>query len=125
MEIQPTATLDRIDIHGLHLRCIIGIQEWERKKKQDVLIDVTLFANLVPSGNSDRIADTVNYRTLSKRIIALTESSSFQLVESLADAIARLCLADEKVVRARVAVDKPGALRFARSVGVTIERQRA
>ncbi len=125
MDIQPTGTPDRIDIHDLHLRCIIGILDWERDKLQDVLIHISLFADFSAAGGSDDIEDTVNYRSLSKKIITLTEASSFHLIESLAEAIAAICLEDEKVLRVRVSVQKPGALRFARTVGVTIERQRA
>lgn len=117
-------TLDQIKIRDLHLRCTIGIQEWERKVRQDVLIDVDLFADLSAAGQSDRIEDTVNYKTLSKAMIALTEHSSFFLVETLAEQLAALCLKDDQIQRVRISVEKPGALRFARSVGVIIERSR-
>jgi FolB domain-containing protein len=115
---------DRIDIRDLQLRCIIGIQDWERETLQDVLINITLFTDLSVAGKSDQIADTVNYKSLCKRVIGLTESSSFFLVEMLAQKIADLALADERVSLVRVSVDKPGALRFSRTVGVTIERSR-
>ncbi len=118
-------SLDQINIRGLHLRCIVGIQEWERKVLQDVHIDVVLFANLAAAGKSDRIEDTVNYKTLTKAMIALTEKSSFYLVEALAEKLAELCLEDERVQRVRITLEKPGALRFARSVGVVIERSQA
>ncbi|MBF0357551.1 MAG: dihydroneopterin aldolase [Magnetococcales bacterium] len=116
--------LDIIDIHDLRLRCIIGIQEWERKTLQDVVINLTLFTDLSKAGNSDRIEDTVNYKTLCKQIIAMTEASSFFLIEMLAEKISGLALADERVAAVQVKVDKPGALRFSRSVGVTIKRFR-
>ena len=118
------AATDQIEIRDLHLRCIIGIQEWERKVQQDVLINLTLFADLRPAGQSDRIADTVNYKTLAKKIIARTGQSTFFLVEALAEMIASLCLEDDRVVRVRVSVEKPGALRYSRTVGVVIERPR-
>jgi len=113
---------DQIIIRDLHLRCIIGIEDWEKKVMQDVIINLVLAADLQPAGRSDKIADTVNYKTLTKRIIAMTESSSYELVEALAENIATLCLETPGVEKARVSVEKPGALRFARSVGVTIER---
>ena len=116
--------LDRIHIRDLHLRCVIGIQEWERSVLQDVRINIVLHADLCPAGQSDQIEQTVNYKTLTKAIIAFTEQSQFFLVEALAEAIAQLCLADERVQRVKVSVEKPGALRFARSVGVTLRRQR-
>ena len=115
---------DQIEIRDLLLRTIIGINEDERRKKQDVLINLTLFADTRAAGSSDDIADAVNYKTITKRIIALVENSSFFLVEKMVVEIAGLCLEDPRVERARVSVEKPGALRFARSVGVTIERGR-
>ncbi|MBF0311085.1 MAG: dihydroneopterin aldolase [Magnetococcales bacterium] len=115
---------DRIHIRDLQLRCIIGIQEWERSTLQDVLVNITLWVDLATAGAGDRIEETVNYKTLSKKVIALGEGSSFFLVEALAEGIAALCLEDDRVIRTEVTVEKPGALRFARSVGVTIERHR-
>lgn len=126
--IQPTVSpspVDRIWIRDLHLRCVIGIQEWEREILQDVRIHVVLHVDLSQAGRSDRIEETVNYKTLTKAIIALTEHSHFYLIESLAEGIARLCLADLRVQRVKVSVEKPGALRFAQSVGVTLRRDRA
>jgi dihydroneopterin aldolase/D-erythro-7,8-dihydroneopterin triphosphate epimerase len=117
--------MDTIIIRNLRLRCIIGIQAWERHTRQDVRINIRLWVDLIRAGASDVIDDTVNYRTLTKQIVAMTESSSFQLVEALAEAIAAICLTDSRVHRTRVRVDKPGALRFADSVGVQIERDRA
>jgi D-erythro-7,8-dihydroneopterin triphosphate epimerase len=113
---------DKIEIKDLLLRCVIGIQEWERKTHQDVLINLTLITDLSVAGKSDRIEDTINYKSLCKQIIHLTEGSSFFLVEMLAEKIAELALADERVAQVQVSVEKPGALRFSRTVGVTIER---
>ena len=115
---------DEIHIKDLLLRGIVGINKEEREKRQDVLINITLFADTSAAGRSDDIRDAVNYRTLTKRVIRMVEASSFFLVERLAAEIATLCLADPRVEVARVRVEKPGALRFARSVGVEIERTR-
>ncbi len=115
---------DRIEIRDLLLRTIIGVNDWERKERQDVLINITLFADLRAAGASDRIEDTVNYRTVAKKVIQHVEASQRYTVEALAEDIARLCLGEPGVLRARVRVEKPGALRFARSVGVEIERTR-
>lgn len=115
---------DTIEIRDLLLRTIIGINPDERVNRQDVLLNITLDADLLPAARSDDIEDAVNYRTLTKDVIELVEGSDFKLVESLADAVASLCLRDERVTRARVSVQKPGALRFAASVGVTVERAR-
>ncbi len=117
--------MDRIHITDLALRTIIGLNPEERRKPQDVLITITLEADLGPAGTSDAVDDTVNYRTLTKRVIRLVEASRFYLVEKLAQEIAWLALEDERVQRVQVRVEKPGALRFARSVGVELGRSRA
>jgi FolB domain-containing protein len=115
---------DQIQIKDLHLRTIIGINDEERRNRQDVLINITLYADTRPAGRSDEIGDAVNYRTITKQVIELVENSSFFLVEKMAAEIAAICLVDPRVERARVRVEKPGALRFARSVGVEIDRTR-
>ena len=116
------ATLDKIHIRDLALRCMVGINDWERHKKQDVLVNITLWADLGRACRTDDIADTVDYKAVKERAAAMVESSSYNLIERLAEAIAQECLAHPLVQRVRVSVDKPGALRFARSVGVEIER---
>jgi FolB domain-containing protein len=102
MSGEGTPGRDRIEITDLLLRGIVGIKPEERVKPQDILINLVLVADCRPAGASDDIADAVNYRTVTKEIIALVEASSFHTVEKLAT----------------------GALRFARSVGVTITRRR-
>ncbi|MFQ5586769.1 MAG: dihydroneopterin aldolase [Thermodesulfobacteriota bacterium] len=116
--------LDKILIEDLHLRCIIGINDEERKNRQDVLINLTLYADISRAGETDSIDDAVNYRSVTKRIIEHVEGSSFFLVEALASTIARIVLTEFPVERVKVKVQKPGALRFSRSVGVEIERER-
>ena len=113
---------DRIVIRDLLARGILGINDWEREQPQDILINLTLFSDLRRAGFSDDIADTVNYRTVTKRILSMVEASTRYTVEALAADIAQLCLEEPAVTRVRVRVEKPGALRFARSVGVEIER---
>lgn len=115
---------DRIIIRDLLVRGIIGINDWEREQKQDILINLTLYTDMRAAGRSDSIEDCLNYRTLTKQIIAYVEGSAHYTVEALATAIARLCV-EGGAVRAVVRVEKPGALRFARSVGVEIERTAA
>jgi FolB domain-containing protein len=116
--------MDKILIKDLLLRGIIGINEEERRNKQDILINITLFADTSPAGRSDSIEDAVNYRTLTKKIIQHVETTARFTVEALAADLAELCLADARVERCQVRVEKPGALRFARSVGIEIERSR-
>jgi FolB domain-containing protein len=115
---------DQIEIKDLLLRTVIGLTDAERRDRQDVLINLVLETDTRAAGHSDDVNDALNYRTLTKRVIALVEGSAFYLVEKLAEEIARLCLAEPRAQRVRVTVEKPGALRFARSVGVTIERSR-
>jgi dihydroneopterin aldolase/D-erythro-7,8-dihydroneopterin triphosphate epimerase len=114
---------DKIHIKELLLRTIVGINDEERRNKQDVLINITLHADHSAAA-SDDIDDVVNYRTLTKQTIKLVEDSHFFLVEKMALEIAGICLVDPRVERAIVTVEKPGALRFARSVGVTVDRSR-
>jgi dihydroneopterin aldolase/2-amino-4-hydroxy-6-hydroxymethyldihydropteridine diphosphokinase len=113
---------DRILIKDLLLRTIVGINEEERRNKQDVLINIVLHSDMQTAGATDRIEDAINYRSITKRVIALVENSRFYLVEKMAAEVATVCLEDPRVERATVRVEKPSALRFARSVGVEIER---
>lgn len=113
---------DRIEIKDLLLRGIIGINDWEREKKQDILVNIVIFADLKKAGETDDIAHSVNYRTVAKRVIKYIETSEHYTVETLAAKIAHICVQEQGVLRARVRVEKPGALRFAKSVGVEIER---
>ncbi len=115
---------DQIIIKDLFLRTIIGINDDERSNRQDVLINLMLEADTRTAGLSDDIDDTVNYRSITKQVIELVETSRFFLVEKLAEEIARLCLVDRHVERVSVTVEKPAALRFAKSVGVSIQRSR-
>lgn len=116
--------MDRIYIKDLLLRCIVGVYEEERREKQDIVINITLHADLSKARQSDRIEDSVDYKAVKNRVIALVDNSSFYLLETLADRIASVCLEDPRVQRAEVLVEKPGALRFARSVGVEVTRER-
>lgn len=116
---------DRIEIHDLLLRCIVGINESERTNKQDVLLNIVMWADVRRAGATDDIDAAVNYRTVTKQIVNMVEESSYFLVETLAERTAEICLGDERVQQVQVTVEKPGALRFARSVGVTILRDRS
>jgi FolB domain-containing protein len=115
---------DRILISDLSIRCIIGVNDDERREKQDVLINLAISADLNKAGRSDRFEDAVDYRAIKKEIVKMVENSDYHLVEALAEAIADLCLKFQGVLQVRVRVDKPAALRFARSVGVEITRNR-
>ncbi len=116
--------LDQIHIRDLLLRCIVGINEHERTQKQDVVVNVEMWVNVSEAVRSDDVSKTVDYKEVNKQIIAAVEGSSYFLIESLASRIADVCLANSKVRKVRVEVDKPGALRFARSVGVELTREK-
>lgn len=116
--------LDRIHIRDLRARCIVGTNPDERVNPQDVVINLTIHADLRPAGASDDIADTVDYRAVKKDVLAMVEASSYQLIERLAERIAEVCLAHRGVRQVGVLLEKPGALRFARTVGVEIVRTR-
>ena len=117
--------LDRIHIRDLSLRCILGLYPDERREKQDITVNIVLYADLRSAGLSDGIEDTVDYKDVKKRVVALVEASSSFLIEHLAQRVAGLCLEEPRVEAVRVSIDKPGALRFARSVAVEIFRKRA
>jgi D-erythro-7,8-dihydroneopterin triphosphate epimerase len=115
---------DRIHIEDILCRCIVGINPEERDKKQDVVINVVLDADLSAASESDRIEDTIDYKGIKQAIVETVEQSSDFLIERLGQRVVDVCLADERVARVRVRVDKPGALRFAKSVAVELERGR-
>jgi len=110
-----------INIKNLRLRTVIGINEWERKILQDVIINIALTFNGQKAAASDKIEDTLNYKKLTKMIISEVEKSDYYLLEKLADHILSLIMQDERVMKAVVEVDKPNALRFADSVSIRTE----
>lgn len=116
--------MDKIFIRDLALRCIIGIYPEERREKQDVVINVEMHCDLRKAGMSDDLNDTVDYKSIKKAILKLVEESRFQLIETMAEKIAAIALSAEKVQAVVVTVDKPGALRFAKSSAVEITRAR-
>jgi dihydroneopterin aldolase/D-erythro-7,8-dihydroneopterin triphosphate epimerase len=115
---------DKIYIRDLSIRCIIGVNQDERTEKQDVIINVILFADTRKAGQTDDLDDSVDYKKVKKTILSLVENSEFLLIEKLAEEIAKVCLEDSKVQKVNVTVDKPGALRYTRSVAVEIVRTR-
>lgn len=115
--------MDQVFIQDLLIRGIIGINDWEREKPQDILINISLFADLMKAGLDDDVEKSVNYRTVTKKVIKHTEEIKRFTVEALAEDIAAICLSDNRVNCVKVRVEKPGAVRFAKSVGVEIERK--
>jgi dihydroneopterin aldolase/D-erythro-7,8-dihydroneopterin triphosphate epimerase len=104
------------------VRCIIGVDPEERRGKQDIVINIALSADARKAGETDDLQDAVDYRSIKKKVYAMAEASQYNLVESLAERIAEICLAHDGVAQAVVTVEKPAALRFARSVAVEVTR---
>ncbi len=115
---------DEIFIEGLECFTVIGINDWEKKTKQLVIIDVSIFILQVPNKNKDLITETIDYKNLSYKIKSFVEESDFDLIETLAKEIALLCLKVEKVVKATIKVNKPNALKISKNVGVIVSRER-
>jgi dihydroneopterin aldolase len=116
--------VDKIFLTALSTEAVIGIFDWEREIKQRIEIDLEMSLDLTAAGKSDSIDDTLNYKSVAKRVLAFVGESRFQLVEALAERIASLLLAEFPIARVRVTVHKPGAIRNSSDVGVIIERSR-
>jgi dihydroneopterin aldolase len=114
--------MDIIFLHGLKVDTIIGIWDWERKIRQTVVIDLDMSADIAKAAATDSVDDTLNYKQVAKRIEAFVGDSGFQLVETLAERIAGIVRDEFGVAWVRVRVNKPGAIRGSRDVGVLIER---
>lgn len=117
--------MDKVFIEALEIECVIGIYDWERKIRQPVVLDLEMdFDNRRPAA-SDDIADTLDYKAVSKRLIQFVSESEFGLVERLAEHCCAIVLDEFAVSRVRLKLSKPGAVRGAKAVGVIIERNRA
>ena len=116
--------MDRIIITDIRARCIVGINKDERTEKQDVTVNLSIYADLRKPGRTDKFEDAIDYRALKKRVLNLIENSNFFLLEALTEAVADVCLETPGVFKVLVRVDKPSALRFAWSVGIEISREK-
>ena len=108
-----------IHIENLRLRTIIGIYEWEKEIKQDVIINIIIEFDGSKAGESDNIEDTIDYKTITKEIISYVENGNFNLLEKLVADIGDIVMKDKRILKSTTTVDKPGALRFTDSVSVT------
>lgn len=116
---------DRVFLRGLTAECIIGFIDWERRVRQTVVVDLEIPVDCARAALTDEVADTVDYKKVAKRVLAFIEASEFKLVETLAHRLAILLLEEFGLEWVRLQVNKPGAIRNSRDVGVTIERRRA
>jgi dihydroneopterin aldolase len=121
----PLYSGDRIFLRGLTAECIIGFIDWERRVKQTVVVDLELPVDCRHAAMTDEVADTVDYKKVAKRVLAFIEASEFKLVETLAQRLALLILEEFPLEWIRLSINKPGAIRNSRDVGVAIERSRA
>jgi FolB domain-containing protein len=118
------ANMDQIFITDLRARGIIGVNDWEREVPQDILINIAIFTDLEIVGQSDNLEDSVSYSTIAKQVLTIAENAKRFTLESLASDIAAHILKNDRIQKVVVRVEKPGAVRFARSVGVEIDRSR-
>lgn len=114
--------MDIIFLRDLRIDTVVGIWDWERRIRQTVSIDLEMATDIARAAASDSIDDTLNYKKVAKRLVAFVEESEFQLVETMAERIAEIVLGEFDVPWVRVTVNKPGAIRGSRDVGVRIER---
>jgi len=122
MSASPT---DSIFLRGLECQCIVGFIDWERQVPQTVVIDLELPCDCAHAARSDAVGDTIDYKSVAKRVLAYVGASQFQLLETLAQRLAELLLEEFALAWIRLRINKPGAIRHSRDVGVAIERHRA
>ena len=115
---------DIIFLRGLEVECIIGFIDWERRVKQTVVIDLELPVDCRTASVRDEVEDTLDYKKVAKRVIAFIEASEFKLVETAAHRLALTLLEEFGIEWVRLSINKPGAIRGSRDVGVSIERNR-
>ncbi len=115
--------MDTIFLSALSVECIVGIWEWERRVKQTVIIDVEMAADIRKAAATDHIDSTIDYKMVAKRLQAFVADSQFQLVETLTERIAQVVVTEFGVSWVRVRLNKRGAIRNARDVGIQIERR--
>ena len=114
--------MDIIYLHDLRIDTVIGVFDWERQVRQTVILDLEMAADIRRAAARDDLTDTLNYKAVAKRLIEFVGNSEFQLVETLAERVAELMLNEFGVPWLRLRVNKQGAVRGARDVGVIIER---
>ena len=115
--------MDKIFLSQLSVECIVGIWDWERRVKQTVIIDVELAADIRKAAATDHIDDTIDYKRVAKRLLTFVGESQFQLVETLTEQIAKVIVTEFGVSWVKVRLNKRGAIRGARDVGIEIERR--
>jgi dihydroneopterin aldolase len=124
MSTATTRSHDIIFLGGLTTECIIGIWDWERRVKQKIVLDIEMASDIRKAAASDHIDDTLDYKRVAKRLLQFVGDSQFQLVETLTERIAEIVVTEFDVPWVRVRLNKQGAIRGSRDVGILVERRR-
>jgi 7,8-dihydroneopterin aldolase/epimerase/oxygenase len=124
MPSKTSSATDVIFLTGLTVDCIVGIWDWERRVKQKIVLDLEMAADVRRAATSDSIEDTLDYKNVAKRLLGFVGESQYQLVETLAERVAEIIVTEFGVPWVRVRLNKQGAIRGARDVGILIERRR-
>lgn len=124
MTLTMTTKQDIVFLRGLEIECIIGFIDWERRIKQKVVIDLELPIDCARAAVSDDVVDTLDYMSVASRVREFVGQSEFMLVETMAHRLALLLLEEFGMEWLRLSINKPGAVRGSRDVGVSIERRR-
>ena len=115
--------MDIVEINGLRVRAEVGFSPHELGKLQELNITIHLRTSIKKAGETDRVEDTINYKTITKDVLFHVENKKYNLIEAVAADVARICVVRHGVLSVKVIVEKPNALRFAESSSVTIERR--
>ncbi len=123
MNKENNQNTDLVKINDISIGAIIGTEDYEREAKQELILNITIFTDLKKAGNSDSLTDTIDYSVLESRVRSMVENSSFQLIEALAEKVARIILELETTDKVKVSVKKPSALNMTGSAEVVITRR--
>ena len=116
------SSLDTIFIHGLQCECVIGVWEWEKRVTQMLVLDIDLATDITTAANSDSLADTLDYKKITERVLQYAKANQFDLIETLIEKLAEVILSEFPVSWLRIKLDKGGVVKNVRNVGVVIER---
>ena len=114
--------MDIIFLHGIEANCVVGVWEWEKQITQKIIVDIDVSAGIAASAATDELEDTLNYKALAESVIGMLEESRFQLIETMAEEVAKLVMKDFSVAWIKVRINKGGAVKNVRNVGVEVQR---
>ena len=114
--------MDIIFLHGIEANCVVGVWEWEKQITQKIIVDIDVSADIAASAASDELQDTLNYKAVAESVINMLEKSRFQLIETMVEEVAQLVMKEFSVPWIKVRINKGGAVKHVRNVGVQVER---